>query len=225
MDAQRHFWENFHRITKEHWPKVLSPLGMFAAVLTSFWMTAVVNPQRGVLLWINNILTEVGGGFVEDWLQSWIQSGRPPSFQEVLDEVKQMKEEEREILERLIIKLDVLPALLHELSTRLDQHATSVTQELRDGFRRCEGQVLELKVDCLQHLIERLSAQHDETRAWQNLILSELRQLRDSIESMATRPGNRSSHSWGKDLTDAIARKIQEDVWSEIRDILEDDIV
>ncbi len=225
MDAQRRFWDNFRRIAKEHWPKVLTPLGMFAAVLTSFWMTVVVNPQRGVLLWINNILTEVGGGFVEDWLQARIRSGQAPSFQKVLDEVKQMQKEEREILERLIIKLDILPALLHEIFTRMDQHATSVTRELREGFRHCESQVLELRVDCLQHLIERLSAQHDETRAWQNLILSELRQLRTSIESMATRLRNRSSHPRGKDLADAIARKIQEDVWSEIRDILEDDIV
>jgi len=225
MDAQRHFWDNFHRIARAHWPKVLSPIGILATLLTSLWLTVNDGAQSSVLSWINSILTEVGGGFVEDWLQTRVRAHREPSFQEVWQEVERMKKEEREILERLAIKLNILPVLLNELSERLDQHAASITKELRERFHHCEERVLELQMECLQRLIERLEAQHEEIRVGHEDILKELRQLQALLATMVTHQKKRSRLLRTGVLTDGVIRKIQQEIMDEMGNILNDDIV
>ncbi len=184
MDAQRRFWDNFRRIARTHWPKVLTSTGVPALLLTTLWLTLVIEPGGGVVKWVNSMLMEIGAGFLEDWLQKRVRSGREPSFDDVWEEVKRMREEEREILERLAIKLNVLPVLLDEIAAR---HAAVVTDEMRQGFRQCEDHISHLKTECLHRLIEHLRAEQQRNQAWQARILMELEWLKGTIASYRTR--------------------------------------
>ncbi len=217
MNARQRLSQAFHSVFQQNLARIKSSTDLLAAMFISLVLTGI-SPDKGLLgallRWPTSISIEVAGGLLEDKIQAWRRRAKHPSFDDASREVERMSEDERQLLEALVV--DLLPGLLDEV---ILPHREIITQEIRRQFEACKDHVSTEGVMAIQRLIDFIAAFHSPQY---DRLLQELNAIKQLLEPFPNARGSLLGRSNRDSFSARVARKIEEAMKKELEDLFDD---